>query len=178
MLRCLSNVCRLQTDSQDCFKEANKNNPQRTSHSNSGKLDPVHQFITQPPTCRLRVFVRFSILLCSHEWLIYFSNYMDSLHSLFHYNVSSIEDRQAVCMQPGKICPDTSCAIIFGEFTDCSTHNLVPLAGCTQTGLAAVSLAAQEARDKSRTTHSAGVTYYHNALNLPKAAGKYGGFTW
>ncbi|XP_026233367.1 leucine-rich repeat-containing protein 49 isoform X2 [Anabas testudineus] len=87
---------------------------------------------------------------------------------------TSIENRLYTCSQRSVQTP--SVPSFSSDFTDCSTHNLVPLAGGAQTGFAAVSPAAQEARDKSRrTTHSAGVNYYHNALNLPRPAGGSGG---
>ncbi|XP_039980022.1 leucine-rich repeat-containing protein 49 isoform X2 [Xiphias gladius] len=62
---------------------------------------------------------------------------------------------------------------------DCPAHNLVPLVGGAESGLAAVSHAAQEARDKSkRPTQSAGAAYYHNVLNLLKPAGGSGGYKY
>ncbi|XP_070762610.1 leucine-rich repeat-containing protein 49 [Enoplosus armatus] len=65
------------------------------------------------------------------------------------------------------------------DSTDSSAHNLVPLAGGAQSDLDEVSRAAQEDRDKRRRpTHSAGATYYCNALNLPKPSGGSGGYKY
>lgn len=103
---------------------------------------------------------------------------MDNLHPLFDYNIASVVNRLYACSQR-KFAQTPLMPPFSSDFTDCSTQNLVSLAGGAQSGWGAVSLAAQEARDKTRrTTHSAGVTYYHNVLNPPKPAGKNGGFTW
>nr|XP_020448057.1 leucine-rich repeat-containing protein 49 isoform X2 [Monopterus albus] len=63
--------------------------------------------------------------------------------------------------------------------TDCPAYDLA--GGAAPSGLAAVSHAAQEARDKPKArkpTPSAGATYYCNALNLPMPTGGSGGFNY
>uniref|UniRef100_A0A3B4TUZ1 Leucine rich repeat containing 49 n=1 Tax=Seriola dumerili TaxID=41447 RepID=A0A3B4TUZ1_SERDU len=65
------------------------------------------------------------------------------------------------------------------DSTDCPAHNLVSLAGGTQSGLAMDSHAAQEARDKSkRPMQNATAAYYRNVFNHPKAAGGSGGYRY
>lgn len=94
---------------------------------------------------------------------------------MFHCTIPSVERRWHACSKRELVqtLPVPSFA---GDSTDASARNPVPLA---QSGLDAVSRAAQEARDKSRRpTHSAVATYYRNVLNLPKPAGKYGNITW
>ncbi|XP_049457853.1 leucine-rich repeat-containing protein 49 isoform X4 [Epinephelus fuscoguttatus] len=63
--------------------------------------------------------------------------------------------------------------------TDSPVHNLVPPACGAQSGLDTVSHATQDTRDKSRgPTHSAGNTYYRNALNFAKPTGGSGGYKY
>nr|XP_033470461.1 leucine-rich repeat-containing protein 49 isoform X2 [Epinephelus lanceolatus] len=62
---------------------------------------------------------------------------------------------------------------------DSPVHNLVPPACGAQSGLDIVSRATQDTRDKSRgPTHSAGNTYYCNALNFAKPTGGSGGYKY
>lgn len=56
------------------------------------------------------------------------------------------------------------------DSTEPPEHNLAPLACGAQSGLDVVSHATQE--KSRRPTHSAGATYYRNALNLSQPAGK------
>lgn len=99
---------------------------------------------------------------------------MDCLHVLFHYTIPPVENRLHACSQR-RLVQTPPLPSFPSDSTDSSAHNLVPLAGGAQSGLDAFLHAAQEARDKSRRPNlSAGATYYRNALNLPKPAGKYG----
>ncbi|KAL7405625.1 hypothetical protein ABVT39_004325 [Epinephelus coioides] len=63
--------------------------------------------------------------------------------------------------------------------TDSPVHNLVPPACGAESGLNTVSRATQDTRGKSRgPTHSAGNTYYRNALNFAKPTGGSGGYKY
>lgn len=133
-------------------------------------LTHLHCTLSHSPTNHPRGFI-----LYIHEWLWYVHNLMDCLHSLFHYYFAFVENRLHACSQ--RRFAHTPPMLSF-ESTDRLAHNLVPLAGGAQSGLAAVSYAGQEARDKSkRPTHSAEASYYRNVSNLSKPAGKYGNIT-
>ena len=104
----------------------------------------------------------------------YVNNLMDCLHS----TIPSAENRLHACSQRGLV-QTHPVPLLASDSMYSSAHNLAPLVCGGQSGLDTLSHAAQEARDKSRRpTHSAGTTYYRNALNLPKPAGKYDSITW
>uniref|UniRef100_A0A3B4XSI0 Leucine rich repeat containing 49 n=1 Tax=Seriola lalandi dorsalis TaxID=1841481 RepID=A0A3B4XSI0_SERLL len=91
----------------------------------------------------------FSIILYINEWLRYVNNILKCLHHLFHHTISFVENRLHAFSQR-RFVQTPPVPSFASDSTDCPAHNLVSLAGGTQSGLAMDSHAAQEARDKSK----------------------------
>lgn len=96
-----------------------------------------------------------------------------TLCSIPHF---SVEKRLHAC---GELAQTPSVPSFASESAERPVHHLVPLGCLAQSGLDAVPHGSQDTRDRSRRpTHSAGATYYREALYLSQPAGKYVNVTW
>ncbi|XP_056268382.1 leucine-rich repeat-containing protein 49 isoform X1 [Pseudoliparis swirei] len=79
----------------------------------------------------------------------------------------------------GELAQTPSVPSFASESAERPVHHLVPLGCLAQSGLDAVPHGSQDTRDRSRRpTHSAGATYYREALYLSQPAGCSGGFKY